>query len=133
MSNKRALATTIKGLEPVQEAFLEDLASKGGSPEECLKRNGISTTRLGRWVLQPTFRAAFLLTLDAYERMNAPGFWAHVRGRAMSCDEDSQKWATLYAKFLENAPPVVVQGDASPQGPSKTPFNLDPEDITDLE
>ena len=134
MSNKRALAKTVQGLEPIQEAFLEDLAANGGSPEEYLARNGIAVTRLGKWVLEPTFRAAFLLTLDAYERMWAPAFWAHVRNRAMNGSEDAEKWAKLYAGFLEKSPPVVVQGGNKQGVEGKKPaFMLDQEDLEDLE
>ena len=126
----KTLSASLAITDRLQEAFLERLAASAHNPDAVLKEMGISRNRLGGWILNPAFRAAFLVALDAYERLHAPAFLAHVREKAMGCGDDAAQWAKMYFSYLEKSPPVIVQSVEVPADDDPVPATpaLDPED-----
>jgi len=86
-------------------SFLETIGS-GSDPVEAARSLGISNARVGAWVLDPAFRAAFQLVSSAGEALQRPGFLAWLRERAKSDEKQGPQFAKLY---LEHSKALVVE------------------------
>ena len=134
MSATPSLDLVRERLKPLQRAVVDGLAS-GESLDSVVEREGIRPATLGRWILEPDFRAAFELVRYGVERIRRPEVLRMLREHALSGQRGWQASARMWLQETREPFPVEVSAAVRLEGgvPAGGLEEAEDVDLEDLE